>query len=464
MRSFNRLATAASHPKANNNYNKKKTLKILTKKSAQKSYFFSALVLAALVLATPSAVQAETVAGVTDGTLSVNSSGAANYVLPIDASPGVAGMEPNLSLIYNSLGENGLLGIGWSVGGLSVIYRCPQTLAQDDHPGGVNFDADDRFCLDGQRLIAVSGTYGADGTEYRTEIDTFSRVISYGTAGTGPESFRILKYGVTADSRIEAGEGATVRFWALNRAEDTVGNHMDLSYNEDVLNQTLKIERIDYAVNDVAGTLPQSAVEFFYEARPDQRSHYQAGGRIDMTQRLSGIQTYTNGGLVRDYRFTYDESPVTGRSRLRSVTECNAAGNCLRPIAFDWAQAPAGDQWASTPDYTPPYLFAVVDKTVRPADSGSRLAGLNGDGLVDFLYNYTDRNGVPFVGARLNTGKGWADASSYLPPAIITTYHSRDRGVRLVDLNGDFLPNFIYSRPEGSSAVKAAYLNTGKCG
>jgi hypothetical protein len=40
--------------------------------------------------------------------------------------------------------------------------------------GGVNYDDNDRYCLDGQRLIAISGQNGKSGSEYRTEIETFS--------------------------------------------------------------------------------------------------------------------------------------------------------------------------------------------------------------------------------------------------------------------------------------------------
>lgn len=68
----------------------------------------------------------------------------------------------------------------------------------------MDFDANDRFCLDGQRLMVVSGSYGADGAEYRTEQESFSRIISYGTVGSGPASFKVwtksgqvMEYGVT---------------------------------------------------------------------------------------------------------------------------------------------------------------------------------------------------------------------------------------------------------------------------
>ena len=61
--------------------------------------------------------------GSTAGALSVDSAGAAVYDLPIFAPPGVGGIEPNLALKYSSNGANGLLGVGWSLSGLSMITR-----------------------------------------------------------------------------------------------------------------------------------------------------------------------------------------------------------------------------------------------------------------------------------------------------------------------------------------------------
>ncbi len=172
------------------------------------------------------------VPGVTPGEFSVDASGAANYQTPIAVPPGTAGMQPSLSLSYSSRSGNGLLGVGWSLGGLSAITRCSATTVQDGVIDGVDFDSNDRFCIDGQRLIAINGTYGADGTEYRTETEGFTKVISYGVAGSGPEKFKVwtksgqtMEYGYTVDSRIEAQGKTDVRLWAVNKISDTVGNH-----------------------------------------------------------------------------------------------------------------------------------------------------------------------------------------------------------------------------------------------
>jgi hypothetical protein len=71
------------------------------------------------------------------------------------------------------------------------ITRCAQTVAQDRVRGGINYDANDRYCLNGQRPVLIKGTYGANGAEYRTEHNEFSKVISNGTAGTGPAWFKV---------------------------------------------------------------------------------------------------------------------------------------------------------------------------------------------------------------------------------------------------------------------------------
>src|SRR5262245_7235614 len=171
----------------------------------------------------PSALQAQPVAGSTPGSLRVTESGAAEYRIPIQVPPGIAGMEPKFALVYNSQAGNGVLGMGWNLEGLSSIARCPRTMAQDGARGRVQFDANDRFCLDGQRLVAVSGAYGADGTDYGTEIEGFTKLTSYGVVGGGPERFRartksgqIVDYGETPDSRIGAPNGA-IASWVLNR-------------------------------------------------------------------------------------------------------------------------------------------------------------------------------------------------------------------------------------------------------
>ena len=84
----------------------------------------------------------------------VNETGAATFSIPIEVPPGTAGLAPTISLNYSSQSDNGILGVGLSLGGLTSIYRCGRSLAQDGVKDTVNYNINDRFCLDGQRLVA----------------------------------------------------------------------------------------------------------------------------------------------------------------------------------------------------------------------------------------------------------------------------------------------------------------------
>src|SRR5437867_2920998 len=117
-----------------------------------------ALVAALSVLAGQARGQT-TAAGFTPSSFRVTDSGAAEYRIPIRVPPGIAGMEPKLALVYNSQGPNASAGMGWSLEGLSAITRCPKTGAQDGvaDSRAVSYTSEDRYCLDGQRLLAPSG-------------------------------------------------------------------------------------------------------------------------------------------------------------------------------------------------------------------------------------------------------------------------------------------------------------------
>lgn len=108
------------------------------------------------------------------------SGGSATYEIPIVVPPGRRGVQPSLALAYSSRSGNGIAGMGWALTGLSSLDRCPQTLEQDGRSRAVQLDAQDKLCLDGQRLVATSGTYGAASATYGTELESFARVTQLG--------------------------------------------------------------------------------------------------------------------------------------------------------------------------------------------------------------------------------------------------------------------------------------------
>jgi len=116
-----------------------------------------------------------------------------------------------------------------------------------------NYDANDRFCLEGQRLVVTSGSYGADGAHYRTEIDGFSQVISHGAAGVGPAWFevhtksgQVMEFGHTADSQIRSQGQTSARVWTLDKMSDSKGNYFAVTYTNDSTNGQYYPIEIDY--------------------------------------------------------------------------------------------------------------------------------------------------------------------------------------------------------------------------
>lgn len=118
---------------------------------------------------------------VTRGSLNVSASGAMQYSIPIQVPAGTNGLQPDLVFVYDGRTGDIGYGAGWAVSGFSMITRCNKTIAQDGVRAGVKFVMEDAYCLDGQRLIPVKGSNGAEGTEYRTETETFAKVISQGS-------------------------------------------------------------------------------------------------------------------------------------------------------------------------------------------------------------------------------------------------------------------------------------------
>src|SRR3982074_2940967 len=117
--------------------------------------------------------------GRTVGEFAVSPSGSARYSIPIWAPPGPHGLQPHLALTYDSRRGDGSLGIGWALSGLSSIYRCNLTYAQDAAPAAIALVTGDGYCLDGQRLRLTSGTYGSAGSAYQTEVANFMNVTAY---------------------------------------------------------------------------------------------------------------------------------------------------------------------------------------------------------------------------------------------------------------------------------------------
>jgi RHS repeat-associated protein len=366
--------------------------------------------------------------GWTQGEFSVSYDGAARYTVPLWVPTGRGAVTPQLSLSYSSRSGNGLLGVGWSLGGLSTISWCGRTIAQDGYTDGGHFDGADALCLDGNRLVPVSPPYSPQ-REYRTEGETFARIIAYDTQDNVPSYFKvfrsdgkILTFGGSSNARVQPymlmgsgnmAEPSLVRVpgaprattaWALDRVEDRNGNAAVVEYTRTEGDAAglwwmqLQPARIRYA--------PNRRVEFIYDHyRPDKIDGFVGGTHTRTAERMRRIEMWggPEGGateLLRQYKIDYQSIGITRRSLLTSVVECDGDGKCKLPLPFEYSLGSYNFEEIDV-DASDPTPVSVVD--------------VNGDGRNDLLLN----DGRELRTARrLLAGDGFSPSRpSGLPPA-----------------------------------------------
>ena len=253
------------------------------------------------------------VVGAIGGIVDVTALGGASYTIPIRLPEGINGMQPTLAVAYNSQSGNGLLGWGWNISGISAITRIGQTLYHDGCMDGVNF-VDDRFALDGQRLMLVNDReYGADGAEYRTEIDGMAKIVSYTCDTTnGPARFKvwlpngnIAYYGYKSNTRIGLQQRNDVCMWMLDSIVDRNGNYVAYRYTKGY--SSCRLKTILYTGNAQAQVDPAFKVVLDYSNRFDNEIAFIGDNELRQEKLLERIKVYNNdmGRLLWQYDFKY---------------------------------------------------------------------------------------------------------------------------------------------------------------
>jgi len=317
-------------------------------------------------------------AGRTPTSIDVSSSGGSVFNIPFSLPPGIGNAVPQLGLSYNAQSGNGSAGYGWNITGLSSITRLSTTIFHDDKIRGINFDADDRFALDGQRLLLKNGTYGGDGAEYQTElysnIRIFSRGVSPYGASFGPEYFEVLYpdgskafYGSSTNSRTQTQ-------YCVTYSENPIGARINYSYN--LSNNVLYISQVSYGA--LGSSSPINQINFSYAYATRAETAYVGGLAFYWDQILTKVSVIANGGNFRNYKMTH--SPITplNYQRIASVQEFD--GNetkSFMPINFTYGAT--GDLLSTT------LVSNLGLSGLASNNSDIVTADFTGDGSMDFL-------------------------------------------------------------------------------
>jgi len=328
--------------------------------SVCRSVFLGGLLAAAMT----NSVQAKAPVMQLPGSVSVTNTGQASYSIPIDVPPGTAGLVPALSLNYSSGSGNGLLGVGWSLSGLSAITRCPPTMVQDgtSFSSGVTFTASDDFCYRGQKLVLVAGSYGGDGSLYRTELESFTKIQLHSTSttpssGTTSPGFwweawtksgQHLEFGATSDSEKlqtsvnTSGFTPQIAAWAVDRIMDLHGNYITVTYSNDANTGELDPLEIDYTGSTASPAIaPYNSIRFGYNFQPVTMYNYVAGSTSAVNKLMNAIAIRINGTggsgtIVNNYTLNYVNTAVSGVETLQSIQKCDGTNNCLPATTFQY--------------------------------------------------------------------------------------------------------------------------------
>ena len=401
--------------------------------------------------------------GALGGKFAVSPSGAATYTVPITIPPGVAGMAPNLSLVYSSLGTDGIAGQGWSLTGLSTISRCPRTRQQDGFGRPVMLDLldpsqnqdkeTDAFCLDGAKLFKEAPGVGhcpptSPTSCYEGEKQDFSLITlnSTGEFQVVTKAGETRYYGLHSNERVIGGPFDQTAIWLLDQVVDSWGNYFDVQYNNNsgpnivdpngFVNSGIWVSEIDYT-GSLAGsqTQPFDKITFGYlpESRLDVRWTTLGPLKIPQTKLLQSITTPV-GQYSLGYVGGQDDRFV---NELGTIGYC-AGSTCEQPMTFTW-QNVNPRPWPAAPNYALPQSVIAMGKGLK----GTQFLDVNGDGLQDFILARTNGiqgNNKPQIATLLNTGTGWSvplTGQNQTFPVYLSDGNDNPTDVAFADMDGD---------------------------
>ncbi|HEX5151652.1 MAG TPA: SpvB/TcaC N-terminal domain-containing protein [Parafilimonas sp.] len=392
-----------------------------------------------------------------------NNNGNASLSYPLKIPKGRQGMEPQLTVQYNSEGGNSWMGLGWN---LSIPFVGIET-----RWGVPRYDPDfesEMYNLNGEQLAPTNNRTPfvarvVDKRDFHPRVEgEFNRIMRHGnspknywwevTAKNGTRSF----YGGTPANGVISGavlkdDEGNIGQWMLAETRDLNNNFVKYEYKEvndagvsggTVQGRQLYINKILYTGNGSSNG--PYAIEFIRDRdrneskRRDIDINCRLGFKVVSTDLLRIIKMSVDGQAIRSYEFKYTPGAFY-KTLLTSITESDAAGKTFYSHSFEY-----NDDVKSKSGYVP---FGNTEKWNPGNDN------INGDNVFS-LPDYKDDASVLSSTKSSNFGGGLGitigpAGSTYTKDYTLggTFGYSEDNSqglVTMLDIDGDRLPDKVF--------------------
>lgn len=251
----------------------------------------------------------------------VGYNGTTTYTIPIESEPGQNNFGPLVSLVYNNMAGNSILGQGWSVGGLSSINRTISKFFYNGSAKPTEMTADAKFVLDGLRLSQKSATstvrtFTSEQGLLKIEAFMSGNVTKYFKVWFPNGNVGI--YGVEYNT-------ANKLSYPLTKMTDIFGNTINYAYTE--IGNNYYIFQIFYK-STAANT--SASITFEYKTRDDTSKEYDAGLEVVTDRLITTISCKNNNTVIRKYSLSYG----SGKRSLLTQVDCNLTSGNLNPLKF----------------------------------------------------------------------------------------------------------------------------------
>ncbi|GIH10187.1 hypothetical protein Rhe02_82540 [Rhizocola hellebori] len=384
---------------------------------------------------------------------SANNQGDNKLGYALELPPGRRGVQPQLSLSYDSSRGNGWLGGGWDL--------ATPTVTVETRWGVPRYEAaqeTETYVLNGEQLTPVAhrGVLQARTPEkvFHSRVEgSFAKIVRHGTSPANytwevtDKSGTTWIYGAADGSTLKDGKG-NVFVWALQEVHDPNGNLMRYHYAKvndtgldsgSVPGSNLYLDRITYTgQNGVEGRYTVSFTrdrELGEPLRTDKMIDARGGFKRVTADLLRKVEVSLDGSLIRGYELSY----VTGafhKKLLRSISQLDANGALFNTHQFDYfddIRDASGQYQAFQPlGWTSPGDGLSKDElNLTPSQAGDASA-LNANSSFG-------------GGGHLYVGVGTQASKSGSVGLKVGFSHTDNDGVlALVDVDGDSLPDKVF--------------------